>query len=59
MGRQAAYSNGETALQMLDDNIGPDALYLLNEPEVSLQSGQSLKMCGIYETQRGILEIRH
>lgn len=28
--------NGETALQMLDDYIESDALYLLDEPEVSL-----------------------
>ena len=33
---QEKYSNGETALQMLDDYIEPDALYLLDEPEVSL-----------------------
>jgi predicted ATPase len=33
---QEKYSNGETALQMLDDYIESDALYLLDEPEVSL-----------------------
>lgn len=33
---QEKYSNGETALQMLDDYMEPDALYLLDEPEVSL-----------------------
>lgn len=33
---QEKYSNGETTLQMLDDFIEPDALYLLDEPEVSL-----------------------
>lgn len=33
---QEKYSNGETTLQMLDDYIEPDALYLLDEPEVSL-----------------------
>lgn len=33
---QEKYSNGETTLQMLDDYIGTDALYLLDEPEVSL-----------------------
>ncbi|MDT3698374.1 MAG: AAA family ATPase [Thermincola sp.] len=33
---QAKYSNGETTLQMLDDYMEPDALYLLDEPEVSL-----------------------
>ena len=33
---QEKYSNGETTLQMLGDYIEPDALYLLDEPEVSL-----------------------
>lgn len=33
---QEKYSNGETTLQTLDDYIEPDALYLLDEPEVSL-----------------------
>ena len=33
---QEKYSNGETTLQMLDDLIETDALYLLDEPEVSL-----------------------
>ena len=33
---QEKYSNGETALQILDDCLHPDALYLLDEPEVSL-----------------------
>lgn len=33
---QEKYSNGETSLQMFDDFIEPDALYLLDEPEVSL-----------------------
>lgn len=33
---QEKYSNGETTLQMLDDYIETDALYLLDEPEVSL-----------------------
>ena len=33
---QEKYSNGETTLQVLDDYIESDALYLLDEPEVSL-----------------------
>ena len=33
---QEKYSNGETSLQYFDDFIRPDALYLLDEPEVSL-----------------------
>lgn len=33
---QEKYSNGETTMQLLMDYIEPDALYLLDEPEVSL-----------------------
>lgn len=33
---QEKYSNGETTLQMFDDFVESDALYLLDEPEVSL-----------------------
>ena len=33
---QEKYSNGETTLQILDDYLETDALYLLDEPEVSL-----------------------
>nr|WP_282432428.1 AAA family ATPase [Syntrophobotulus glycolicus] len=33
---QTKYSNGETTLQLLDDYMEPDSLYLLDEPEVSL-----------------------
>lgn len=33
---QEKYSNGETTMQMLMDYMEPDALYLLDEPEVSL-----------------------
>ncbi len=33
---QEKYSNGETTLQLMDDYLEPDALYLLDEPEVSL-----------------------
>ena len=33
---QEKYSNGETTLQMLEDYMEQDALYLLDEPEVSL-----------------------
>lgn len=34
--RQEKYSNGETSLQLFKDFLQPDALYLLDEPEVSL-----------------------
>jgi predicted ATPase len=33
---QEKYSNGETSLQIFDDYLQPDALFLLDEPEVSL-----------------------
>ncbi len=33
---QEKYSNGETTLQILEDSIEPDNIYLLDEPEVSL-----------------------
>ena len=33
---QEKYSNGETAFQLFEEFIKPDALYLLDEPEVSL-----------------------
>ena len=33
---QEKYSNGETAMQFFEEYLLPDALYLLDEPEVSL-----------------------
>ena len=33
---QEKYSNGETSMQYFDEFLQPDALYLLDEPEVSL-----------------------
>ena len=33
---QEKYSNGETAMQYFEEYLQPDALYLLDEPEVSL-----------------------
>lgn len=45
---QDKYSNGETTLQILEDNIEPDKLYLLDEPEVSLSPQ---KIVGIYQEQ--------
>ncbi len=40
---QEKYSNGETALMLLDDLIQPDGLYLLDEPEVSLAPQNQVK----------------
>ena len=33
---QEKYSNGETSLQYFEEYLKPNALYLLDEPEVSL-----------------------
>ncbi len=41
---QEKYSNGETTLQILEDNIEPDNLYLLDEPEVSLSPQNQVKL---------------
>ena len=38
------YSNGETTLQILEDTIEPDRLYLLDEPEVSLSPQNQVKL---------------
>ncbi len=41
---QDKYSNGETVMQILEDNIEPDNLYLLDEPEVSLSPQNQVKL---------------
>ncbi|MCI9173390.1 MAG: AAA family ATPase [Lachnospiraceae bacterium] len=41
---QEKYSNGETTLQMLEDYLEPDALYLLDEPEVSLSPANQVAL---------------
>lgn len=41
---QDKYSNGETTMQILEDAIHPDALYLLDEPEVSLSPQNQVKL---------------
>ena len=41
---QEKYSNGETTMQILEDNIEPDRLYLLDEPEVSLSPQNQVKL---------------
>lgn len=41
---QEKYSNGETTLQILYDNIEPDCLYLLDEPEVSLSPQNQVEL---------------
>ncbi|MDY3855392.1 MAG: AAA family ATPase [Butyribacter sp.] len=50
---QEKYSNGETSLQYFDKYLQPDALYLLDEPEVSLSpSNQVLLANEINEMAR-------
>ena len=41
---QEKFSNGETAIQFFEDNIVPDSLYLLDEPEVSLSPANQVKL---------------
>ena len=41
---QEKYSNGETAMQYFEENLQPDALYLLDEPEVSLSPENQVKL---------------
>jgi len=41
---QEKYSNGETTLQILEEYIEPDSLYLLDEPEVSLSPQNQVKL---------------
>ncbi len=42
--RQEKYSNGETAMQLLEDDLQPGGLYLLDEPEVSLSLQNQQKL---------------
>jgi len=41
---QDKYSNGETTMQILEDTIQPDTLYLLDEPEVSLSPQNQVEL---------------
>lgn len=41
---QEKYSNGETTLQILEEYIEPDSLYLLDEPEVSLSPQSQVEL---------------
>lgn len=41
---QEKYSNGETTMQMLEDYMTMDALYLLDEPEVSLSPANQVAL---------------
>lgn len=41
---QEKYSNGETSMQYFEEYLRPDALYLLDEPEVSLSPANQVKL---------------
>ncbi|MBP5705658.1 MAG: AAA family ATPase [Spirochaetales bacterium] len=41
---QEKYSNGETAIQIFEQVLEPDTLYLLDEPEVSLSPQNQVKL---------------
>lgn len=41
---QDKYSNGEMTLQLFEDNIEPDNIYLLDETEVSLSPQNQVKL---------------
>ena len=41
---QEKYSNGETAMQYFEEYLQPDALYLLDEPEVSLSPANQVML---------------
>lgn len=41
---QEKYSNGETAMQYFNQYLQPDALYLLDEPEVSLSPANQVRL---------------
>lgn len=41
---QEKYSNGETALQVFEDYLQPQGVYLLDEPEASLSSEKQLEL---------------
>ena len=50
---QEKYSNGETSMQYFEEYLQPNALYLLDEPEVSLSpSNQVLLANGINKLAR-------
>ena len=41
---QEKYSNGETSMQYFEEYLQPDALYLLDEPEVSLSPANQVML---------------
>ena len=52
---QEKYSNGETALRYFKDHIQPDALYLLDEPEVSLSPANQVELANMINEMARLL----
>lgn len=52
------YSNGETTLQILDDTIEPDNLYLLDEPEVSLSPQNQILLANKINEMARFLDVQ-
>ena len=44
---QEKYSNGETAIQIFEDYLEPDGLYILDEPEASLSAENQVKLAAL------------
>lgn len=53
---QEKYSNGETSLQYFDEFLQPGALYLLDEPEVSLSPANQVALAEEINKMARLLE---
>ena len=53
---QEKYSNGETSLQYFQEYLQPDALYLLDEPEVSLSPENQVALAEEINTMARLLQ---
>jgi predicted ATPase len=52
---QSRQSNGETTMRFLENNLAPNALYLLDEPEVSLSPENQVKLAEIINQSARLL----
>ena len=52
---QEKYSNGETAIRYFRQFLQPDALYLLDEPEVSLSPAKQVELAGLINEMARLL----
>ena len=53
---QEKYSNGETSMQYFEEYLQPDALYLLDEPEVSLSHANQVMLAAEINKMARLLE---